>query len=345
MGANPNLGVMVKRTAYLCGPTVYDVPHLGNLKTLYKSIEDFYNSRTRGSMLLMNLTDIGDKVYETLTKKEILERVNFYSRQTIHLLKELGLKPWVLDLHRTSQRVKQVRKLLKNLLVLDTWSFKLDRFGLRGIPKKLMGSQFHWRQFEEESPHSDFSLWRAETYPFYNFWINGTNYKGIPGWHSECAALIANYMALNFTHYGGMDLKPIHHYNEELLLQSLKNYSIRWVHCEPLVVSSDLKMSKSTKSQVYVPFYKVKRYKESFEKSSLKRKSHLETFQTITYKTKVTLKPWIRKLNLVKKLFYSRLTLKKLKLYSHADNLRLSLKNLGYELEDSPKGPVLWKWN
>jgi cysteinyl-tRNA synthetase len=237
---------MIARSAYLCGPTVHQDPHLGNYKTFYKSLIDFYNTKSKGDILLLNLTDMGDKVYQKANSIEFItlhSHINKVIRNFIQGLKILHLRPWALDIKRTSFHVKCMRRVLRELTT--KWTICHDSTGL----------------YPTQQSFTTFYLWRThEKYPLYKF--NREVMGGIPGWHLECAALIDRYVRSNFIHYGGVDLKPIHHCNQSLIIKALGNFNPIWRHTQPIVLtnsqSKQEKMSKSLSNEINLPLEQPK---------------------------------------------------------------------------------------
>ena len=232
----------------MCGPTLNGKMHLGNFKTFYKSIKHFQKIKTRGQLLMVNVTDIGEAVYEKAETRtagpQLYQYINKNVRLFVHLLKQLGLKPWTLDLRRTSAYVGAIKKVIKKLDLQWAASDRALLYDQTGIhPDKQSTLGYLWRSNDQ--------------YPVYNY--GAIARPGIPGWHIECATLIA----LNFppgepmVHYGGADLKQIHHHNEKCILDSLGYKSIDWHYTQPIIIrgppgQTDLKMSKSLKNGCFL---------------------------------------------------------------------------------------------
>lgn len=209
---------MLYNTGYVCGLTTHDLPHLGNLKTIVASILE--HKKTYKGRLLMNFTDLGLSVYNkagSTNSEKVLAYNNRVIRHFILLLKKINLRPWTLDLRRASfycDKIIKCNKQLPHLPVSD--GVVLDK------------------------ENDNFYLWRV-----------GPGYpsKGCPGWHNECSTLNYYYTQNEFAHYGGYDLKQIHHKNETLLLQYLKNIKVTWHRTCPVLYKKQ-KMSKSLQNDI-----------------------------------------------------------------------------------------------
>lgn len=345
--------LMIKRVAYLCGPTLKSFPHIGNYKTFYCSIKDFYHTRKKGTILLTNLTDISEQIYQKAWEKQItfLDLCNYYARSYIETLKRLHLKPWVLDIQRASFNIKLIKKDILQLLTNKNWDFYWSlQQGIRGIPLEQKAANFKWNLNLDETHDKnlglkDFCLWRNHRkYEIFNLRLNNKDYKGMPGWHNECASLIKKYCQKTFTHYGGIDLKPLHHKNEYHLISSFNPYEITWKYTEPVLSSSGQKLSKSlgnVKIDNRLKDTEIKNWLKFFESVSMKARSVYqckeEPLKLINEKL---LKSKNRKLKPIKKAYFERNKFRKLKNYDKADLYRDYLLKKGYSVID-PKIKVL----
>lgn len=344
---------MIKRKGYLCGPTVHNTPHLGNLKTFYHCIKHFKNQV--GGLLTINITDIGQSIYEKADElklsKEII--INFYTRKFIRILKLLGLKPHTLDFHRASFHLKQIKKDINKLLLNTNWSFKMDQTGIRGVPHS---NYKNWMEpdtksdLKDESRRQDFYIWRSNTsYDYFNFHFNGKNLPGIPGWHNECATLVNKFLEKDFVHYGSIDLKEIHHKNQCCLFNSFNSKNVTWHYIQPILVGKD-KISKSLKN--YTPLVNQKPRGWTLIQKWLKIKSpstktnfdttEFENFGKVTLPVNFTSN---RKNKKLKKLILVREKLKKKGLYELADCIREDLKSQGFTLRDQGKSKLYLQRN
>lgn len=329
---------MLKRKGYLCGPTVYDTPHIGNIKTFYTAIKHFYTHRTSREILLLNYTDIGDKIYDRAgIGQGLIPYINHYTRKTTDLLKQLGLKPWVLDIHRASLNIKKIKKDISLILKHPSWSTKIDALGIRGLLNCEKEQDFDWSDcttdFPDKSTAADFSLWRSGKYPLFKF--NNSIPAGIPGWHNECASLVHHYCDNSFTHYGGVDLKQLHHKNECALFSALGDHQVKWIHVQPICVSLDSrqKMSKSKNTGLSIRAEDCKKWIPFLDSLSMK-KVNIVNPVFIKSEKRLLVKPHMRSKRKILSYFYKRQNAKIHKNFSVADQLRSKLCNLGVKCRD-----------
>ena len=248
---------------YVCGPTVYSNPHLGNARStvvydlLYRVLKELYPKVT----YVRNITDVDDKINASALERkisiqeltaEVLEEFHNDMREIKNL--EPTIEPNVID--NLSEIIDMIERLINNGYAYVNEGhvfFSVRKFKDYG---KLSG-----RKLEdlvsglriEVSPYKrnpeDFVLWKPskdtddKSSIFASPWGNGR-----PGWHIECSVMSTKYLGENFDiHGGGADLKFPHHENE--IAQSCcanlgSHYAKYWVHNGFLTVNGD-KMSKS----------------------------------------------------------------------------------------------------
>ena len=252
-------------TMYICGPTVYDYPHIGNYRAyvfgdLLNRYLKYIDYKVR---FVMNLTDVDDKTIKNSCKegvslKEYTEkyikaffedldtlnivRADVYPKATEHIKEMVALVKKLLDkglayksedgcIYYPISKFKDYGKLAH----LDPEQLK------EGVSGKVLSDEY-----DKENVH-DFALWKAWT-PEDDavFWETEIG-KGRPGWHIECSAMSMKYLGETFDiHGGGVDLIFPHHQNEIAQAEGAtgKLFVKYWVHNEWLLVEGK-KMSKS----------------------------------------------------------------------------------------------------
>tara|TARA_Y100001960_G_C14699521_1_gene840838 strand:- start:241 stop:1638 length:1398 start_codon:yes stop_codon:yes gene_type:complete len=265
-------------TLYSCGPTVYGMAHIGNMRAyifadvLNKTLKD------AGYKLkhVMNITDVGhltddgdegeDKMLvgmqrEGLTAFQIAEKytelfnkdiaklnVNFadvvckatdYIKEQIELVQTLEQKGYT---YVTSDGVYFDTSKINSYGDLG----KLDIEGLQGGERVDLG---------EKRNKTDFALWKfsPKTEQRAMEWDSPWG-VGFPGWHAECSAMAMKHLGPTLDiHTGGVDHIQVHHTNEIAQSECCtgKKYVNYWLHCEHLGLKDD-KMSKSKGNVVYV---------------------------------------------------------------------------------------------
>lgn len=265
---------------YCCGLTVYDYPHIGNLRTYID--EDIIRRvlEVNGYKVthVMNITDVGhltsqadsgeDKVEMMARelKKNAWELAEYFTAVFFKDLETLNiLKPHIIV--KATENIKEMIELIKKLedkgytytiegdgIYFDTSKFK--EYGkLTGMNFKQLNRYLKAGARVEVIPGkrniTDFALWkfspkdvkRQMEWP--SPW--GT---GFPGWHIECSAMSMKYLGETFDiHCGGIDHIYIHHCNEIAQSEAAtgKTFVHYWIHCQFLLVEGK-KMSKSLKN-------------------------------------------------------------------------------------------------
>ena len=264
---------------YSCGPTVYDYPHIGNLRafifsdTLRRAFE-FLGFHV---IQVVNITDVGhlvsdenegeDKMEKAAKreKKDPFQIARYYEDEFRKNLKAFNIKtPHVLPraTEHIEAQINLIQKLFKNgyAYILDDGVYfdvsKFEKYGQlsrQDLEEKQSGARVKVRD-QKHNPE-DFALWKFLVGENTNHimqwdspWKNTDGVsKGFPGWHIECSAMSMQYLGKTFDiHTGGVDHIPVHHENEIAQSegatgQKFVNY---WMHNNFLQIDGG-KMSKS----------------------------------------------------------------------------------------------------
>jgi cysteinyl-tRNA synthetase len=259
---------------YVCGPTVYNEVHLGNIRT-FMTFDIVYRYLTYLGYkvrYVRNITDVGhltddadegeDKIEKRarLEKLEPMELVQKYSNG-FHATTALFnlLNP---DIEPTAtghliEQIEMVQRIIDNGLAYEVNGsvyFDVRKFSENFDYGKLSGRRIEelmeqTRDLEggdEKRFFADFAIWKAASESTIMKW-NSPWGKGVPGWHLECSAMSTKYLGTTFDiHGGGMDLLFPHHECE--IAQSVGadgTEPVRyWMHGNMLTVNGT-KMSKS----------------------------------------------------------------------------------------------------
>ncbi len=248
---------------YVCGPTLYSNPHLGNARStviydlLYRVLKEIYPKVTYAR----NITDIDDKINDAAKEKqisiqELTQEVREEFNSDMHEL--CNLKP---DIEPSAlENIDDIIDLIHLLIArkhayiaaghvyFSVKSFKdYGKLSGRDIEEMLQGVRIEVAEAKQES--EDFVLWKPaketddDSAKFHSPWGIGR-----PGWHIECSLMSTKFLGKDFDlHGGGADLKFPHHENE--IAQSCaaypdSKYAKYWVHNGFLTVHGE-KMSKS----------------------------------------------------------------------------------------------------
>jgi len=249
-------------TMYVCGPTVYDNPHVGNGRSLivfdllYRVLIKLYGKKNIS--YVRNITDVDDKIIETSKKKKIpIDKITsdvikiFHDNAKNLNCLEPTLEPKATD--HIKEMIDMINSLIKKKLAYVNNGhvfFLISEFKNYGklSNKKLddlvAGSRVEVSKLKKNP--LDFILWKpalAEEPGWSSPWG-----RGRPGWHLECSAMSEKYLGKTFDiHGGGLDLLFPHHENE--IAQSCANNSSDtlanyWIHNGFLTMNKE-KMSKS----------------------------------------------------------------------------------------------------
>lgn len=260
---------------YVCGPTVYNNVHLGNIRT-FLSFDILFRYLTHiGYQVryVRNITDVGhlvgdgeegeDKIGKMakLQQVEPMEIVQRYTNDFHDVSAQFNLLPPSIEPTATGHLIEQIEAvetlIAKDLAYVSNGSvyFDISKYNQAGNDYgKLSGRVLEDLlnetreldgQVEKRNP-LDFALWKKASPEHIMQW-NSPWSRGFPGWHLECTCMSAKYLGKQFDiHGGGMDLKFPHHECEIAQGKALTGEEpVRyWMHTNMLTVNGQ-KMSKS----------------------------------------------------------------------------------------------------
>ena len=251
-----------KISMYVCGPTVYDNPHVGNARSLvvfdllYRVLNKLYGKNN--VTYVRNITDVDDKIIEAAKQKNVsIEKITNDVTKIFHQnTKDLNcLTPSVEP--KATEHIKEmidmISSLIKKNLAYENKGhvyFLISGFKDYGklsnkkIDELVAGSRVEVSDLKKNP--LDFILWKPAL-PDEPGWESPWG-RGRPGWHLECSVMSEKYLGKEFDiHGGGLDLLFPHHENE--IAKSCANNSSKvlanyWVHNGFLTMKKE-KMSKS----------------------------------------------------------------------------------------------------
>jgi len=246
---------------YVCGPTVYDVPHLGHGRTavVFDMIRRYLRWRGLSVTFVMNVTDVDDKIIaraaaEGTTEPELAAR---YEEAYWSELARIGVEAPDLA-PRATDHIGEMLELVGRLVerghayVIDGDGvyFATDTYPGYGqlshrSPRDLReGAGARVPVGERKRSPLDFALWKAAK-PGEPSWPSPWG-PGRPGWHIECAAMSLRLLGEGFDlHGGGSDLVFPHHENERAEAEAAGcRFARHWVHAGMVTVAGE-KMAKS----------------------------------------------------------------------------------------------------
>ena len=251
---------------YVCGPTVYNLIHIGNARPMivFDTVRRYLEYKGYEVNYVSNFTDVDDKII----KKAIEEGVSADEISTRYIaeckkdMEGMNIKPATTHPLAT-QEIDGMIDMIKTLIDKGyayekngTVYFRTRKFeGYGKLSKKNIDDleaghrdDAHALKVtgedEKEDP-LDFVLWKPkkEGEPF---WISPWS-EGRPGWHIECSVMSKKYLADEIDiHAGGEDLIFPHHENEIAQSEAANGvpFSKYWMHNAFLNIDNK-KMSKS----------------------------------------------------------------------------------------------------
>ena len=247
---------------YVCGPTVYDEPHIGNARPLiifdlvYRIlIKNFGKNKVN---YVRNITDIDDKIIQRANELKI--DINELAKTVTDIfLADCKYLNCLIPNNqpKATENIKGMIQMIENLIVKKfayikdgNVYFNVNKFKDYGKlsnknPKELIsGSRVEISELKNNP--LDFVLWKPskDKEPF---WESPWG-KGRPGWHIECSVMSEKYLGKEFDlHCGGLDLIFPHHENEiaqSICANDSSIFAKYWMHNGYLTVDGK-KMSKS----------------------------------------------------------------------------------------------------
>ncbi len=244
---------------YVCGPTVYNLIHVGNARpaVVFDSFRRYLEYRGYSVTYTQNFTDIDDKIIKASNERGISSKSlsDEYISEYFKDACALGVRPATFH-PRTTDFVDEIIEFVKDLqkkgyayekngdVYFDVSKFK--RYGeLSHRKPEDMRAGARIEINEAKDDPLDFTLWKAakEGEPS---WKSPWG-EGRPGWHIECSAMSSALLGDEFDiHAGGNDLIFPHHENEKAQSEarSGKKWVSYWMHNGMISVKEE-KMSKS----------------------------------------------------------------------------------------------------
>jgi cysteinyl-tRNA synthetase len=245
---------------YVCGPTVYDLSHIGHARCYVGFDVIVRHLRARGFAVtfVRNLTDVDDKIIKRANERGEEPRA-LSERMTAEFHRDMDAlgcaRPDVEP--KVTEHIPDIIALIARLLdggmayqaagdvYYDTERFvEYGRLSGQPLDELLAGARVEV-DARKRSP-LDFALWKAAK-PGEPRWDSPFG-PGRPGWHIECSAMSARYLGESFDlHGGGKDLVFPHHQNEIAQSQGafgLGTFAKYWLH-NGFVNFNQEKMSKS----------------------------------------------------------------------------------------------------
>ena len=254
-----------KLSMYVCGPTVYNYPHIGNMRpvVVFDILRRFFTYIGYQVTYVSNFTDVDDKIIKAAKEKGISEKelTTFFINEFKKTTNAIGsMVPNITP--KVTEYIDAIIAYIDNLVkigaayVVDGDVYfrvsKIKDYGaLSGIniDDLVVGARIE-ENSAKESP-LDFALWKKteEGISWPSPWGQGR-----PGWHTECCVMIDTIFPKHYIdiHGGGYDLKFPHHENEIAQSEATHGNKIAkfWMHNGFININNE-KMSKSLGNVVY----------------------------------------------------------------------------------------------
>ena len=220
---------------YVCGPTVYDLAHIGNARPvivfdlLYRILNKIFGKDN--VTYIRNITDVDDKI----NNRAYAEYPNIFINDAINKITAGVIKSFHEDIFslgclnpdfepKATENISEMQEIIlaliksknayvsENHVLFDVTSYKnYGKLTNRTLKEMISGSRIDVATYKRHP--LDFVLWKpsSEIEPG---WMSPWGY-GRPGWHLECSAMSTKYFGSHFDiHGGGIDLIFPHHENE-----------------------------------------------------------------------------------------------------------------------------------
>ena len=252
-----------KISMYVCGPTVYNYPHIGNARPIavFDTLKKALSVQGYHVTFVSNYTDVDDKIINAaiennVTEKEITDKyIEAYNSVRSDLNADLpDVAPRVTE--TMDEIIAFIEKMVQNgsadVVDGDVYfrvqsDLKYGELSHQKMEDLVVGARID-ENAKKENP-LDFTLWKEteKGIKWHSPWSQGR-----PGWHTECVVLIQNVFKkpLIDIHGGGLDLKFPHHENEVAQCEVCNHTHLAnmWVH-NGMINIDGAKVSKSTMTE------------------------------------------------------------------------------------------------
>ncbi|MBT5658699.1 MAG: cysteine--tRNA ligase [Rhodospirillaceae bacterium] len=245
---------------YVCGPTVYDLAHIGNARpvvvfdVLYRLLKTLYPKVT----YVRNITDVDDKIIKAAAENgEPIAALTERTTAAFHAdMAALGALPPDIE-PRATKYIDDMVAMIE-ALIDKGHAYEADGQVLFNVPsmadygqlsrcdreEMIAGARVEVASYKKDP--ADFLLWKPST-DDQPGWPSPWG-RGRPGWHIECSAMSTDILGETFDiHGGGLDLVFPHHENEiaqSRCAHGTETMAKYWMHNGYLMVEGE-KMSKS----------------------------------------------------------------------------------------------------
>ena len=255
---------------YVCGPTVYDYPHIGHAKSYisFDIVVRYLKYLGYTVLYVQNITDVGhllddgeDRILKGAQRDKVepMALVERYTRAYFEAMDALNVqRPDISP--RAAGHIPEQIEIVQQLLQKG-FAYQVDgsiyfdiskwpdygKLSGRKVEDQKAGARLHVN--EEKRHPADFALWKKAEPTHIMKW-NSPWGLGYPGWHVECSAMSMKYLGETIDiHGGGMENQFPHHECEIAQSEAVtgKSFVRYWMH-HNMVLVDGIKMSKSLKN-------------------------------------------------------------------------------------------------
>ncbi|HEX5418378.1 MAG TPA: cysteine--tRNA ligase, partial [Gammaproteobacteria bacterium] len=255
-----------RMTLYVCGPTVYNYPHIGNARpeVVFDVLARLLR-RTGQLVYARNLTDVDDKINAAARREGVdiavltARYVDAYRAD----MAALGVLPPDIE-PRATRHIEVIVRMIQRLIesghayeaeghvLFSVSSYSgYGALSRRSVEDMVAGARVEVAPYKRDP--ADFVLWKPSE-PELVGWESPWG-RGRPGWHIECSAMVEAHLGETIDiHGGGLDLVFPHHENEaaqSVCAHGGRPFARYWMH-NGLVNMGSEKMSKSVGNMVLV---------------------------------------------------------------------------------------------
>jgi len=259
---------------YICGPTVYDYAHIGNLRSmilgdLIRRVLEYNYFQVKQ---VMNITDVGHLTSDSDTGSDKMEK-NATTAEEVYAVAKKFTKSFLSDLHalnikspevmpkaseHIAEQIEMIQALIKKGFAYESDEavyFDVSKFTSynqltgQNLDEMMLGARQEVVKDPKKKNPIDFVLWFKLVGRYENHILRWDSPWGVgfPGWHIECSAMSSKYLGQPFDiHAGGVDLKFPHHTNEIAQSEAADGSKLAnfWMHGEHMLIDNS-RMAKS----------------------------------------------------------------------------------------------------
>lgn len=244
---------------YACGPTVYDLFHIGNARmfVVFDTVRRYLEYRGYQVVFVQNFTDVDDRIIQRAnqTGKGVREVANENIEAYFADADALGIERAVVH-PRVTECIPDIIQFVQDLVnsghayekngdvYFDTSTFpEYGKLSHQAVADLRAGFRIDINDAKDDP--TDFALWKSAK-PGEEYWDSPWG-PGRPGWHIECSVMNQKYLGDQIDiHAGGRDLIFPHHENEIAQSEAHSGHTFAryWMHNGTLNINGE-KMSKS----------------------------------------------------------------------------------------------------